>query len=171
MRHNHIILSAIVLVAISVAWQSASAQDRGFGLGIILGEPTGVKGKVWLSELNAVDFGFGWSVGGFNLDRYDVSTDPNTSRFHVHVDYLWHNFDFIQANQRFPIYWGFGARMNSGAGYDNSFAARGVGGIAWVGTRETPIDVFLEVVPVLQFNPSTRIGLNGGLGARYFFWR
>jgi hypothetical protein len=32
-----------------------------------------------------------------------------------------------------------------------------------------PVDVFLEVAPILDFTPSTRGGFTAGIGARYWF--
>jgi len=44
--------------------QGSVAQERGFGLGVIIGEPTGISAKLWTSPVNAFDFGLGWSIGG-----------------------------------------------------------------------------------------------------------
>jgi hypothetical protein len=34
---------------------------------------------------------------------------------------------------------------------------------------EVPVDVFLEIVPVLDLNPSTSGSINAALGVRYYF--
>ena len=145
----------------------SKSQDKNFGLGIILGEPTGISAKLWTSSDNAFDFGLGWSFGGDRIGKY-TGTYNGESRLHLHADYLWHAFDVIKSTERFPLYYGAGARINTGGGYNSSFAARGVFGIAWF-PRSTPIDVFLEVVPSLQLTPSTGFGLDAGVGVRYFF--
>ena len=49
------------------------------GAGIILGEPTGVSLKYWLTETSALDAGFTWSF-----------VDENA--FQIQADYLIHNF-------------------------------------------------------------------------------
>jgi hypothetical protein len=84
------------------------------------------------------------------------------------MDYLWHAFEAIHSNERFPIYYGIGGRINTGAGYNSSIAVRGVIGIAWM-PRETPIDIFFELVPSLQLTSSAGLAIDAGLGARYFF--
>jgi hypothetical protein len=66
------------------------------------------------------------------------------------------------------LYYGFGGRINTGAGYDGSVAVRGVFGIAWL-PRDTPIDVFLELAPSLQLTPGTGFGIDASIGARYYF--
>jgi hypothetical protein len=143
------------------------AQERPFGLGVIIGEPTGLSAKLWTSSVNAFDFGLGWSIGGDRIGKYKGLYDGGT-RVHFHMDYLWHAFDAIHSSERFPLYYGIGGRLNTGAGYDNSLAVRGVFGIAWL-PHATPIDVFLELVPSLQLTTSTGFSLDAGFGARYFF--
>jgi len=147
--------------------QGSVAQDRRFGLGVILGEPTGISAKLWTTPVNALDFGFGWSVGGDRIGTYYGSYNGGR-RVHFHMDYLWHAFDAIDSRERFPLYYGFGGRINNGAGYDQSLAVRGVIGIAWL-PHDTPIDVFLELVPSFQLTSSTGMVIDAGLGARYFF--
>lgn len=143
-----------------------SAQDHGFGMGLILGEPTGLSAKLWTSKENAFDFGLGVSVGG---DRIKYKGNYNRgSRIHFHMDYLWHAFNAINSAERFPLYYGIGGRFNTGGNYEGSFGVRGVFGIAWF-PRSTPIDVFLELVPVFQVTPLTGLGIDAGLGIRYFF--
>jgi hypothetical protein len=144
----------------------STAQERPFGLGVIIGEPTGISAKLWTSPTNAFDFGLGWSVAGNKFDNEGASNGE--SRIHFHMDYLWHAFDAIKSEERFPIYYGIGGRINTGGGYNTSVAVRGVIGIAWM-PRETPIDIFVELAPSLQLSPSTGFAIDAGLGARYYF--
>lgn len=160
------VLFGLVLVMMTIFAKPIGAQDRGFGLGFILGEPTGLSAKLWTSRVNAFDFGLGLSVGGDRISNkyyYDGS-----SRVHFHMDYLWHSFSAINSTERFPIYYGIGGRFNSGGGYDGSLGLRGVIGIAWL-PRATPIDVFVELVPVFQLTPGAGFGIDAGLGIRFFF--
>lgn len=163
MNHSRYAITAILLFLFSAG---AFAQDHKFGLGVILGEPTGLSAKLWVSELTAFDFGLGWSLGG---DRIDYNGGYNgESRIHLHMDYLWHWFDAIHASERFPLYAGVGGRINGGAGYSSSVAVRGVFGIAWM-PRQAPFDVFFELVPSLEIAPSAGFGVDAGLGARFYF--
>ena len=143
-----------------------SAQDHGFGLGFVIGEPTGLSAKLWTSPENAFDFGLGWSIGGDRISNFNGT--HHGSRIHFHMDYLWHSFNAIRSTERFPLYYGIGGRFNSGGGYDSSFGVRGVFGIAWL-PHSAPLDVFLEVVPVLQLTRSTGFGIDAGLGMRFYF--
>jgi hypothetical protein len=160
------ILFSIVMVMIMILAKPILAQDHGFGIGFILGEPTGLSAKFWTSQKNAFDFGLGWSVGG---DRISYQGYYNGgSRVHFHMDYLWHSFNAINSTERFPIYYGIGGRINSGGGYDASLGIRGVFGIAWF-PHSTPIDIFVELVPVFQITPSAGFGIDAAAGIRYFF--
>jgi hypothetical protein len=155
-----------VMICMVVLTTPLSAQEHGFGMGLIIGEPTGVSAKLWTSGVNAFDFGLGFGVGG---DRIHYNGNYNDgSRVHFHMDYLWHSFNAIQSSAKLPLYYGIGGRFNSGAGYDDSFGIRGVFGIAWI-PRATPIDVFVEIVPVFQITPETGFGFDAAFGVRYFF--
>ena len=120
---------AVITLCLSLAVQGSVAQERKFGLGLIIGEPTGISAKLWTSNENAFDFGLGWSVGGNRIGKYDGSYNGG-SRVHFHMDYLWHSFEAVHSTERFPLYYGIGGRINTGAGYNSSVAVRGVLGIA-----------------------------------------
>ncbi len=150
------IIVLIVFIISFVAFNSNNAQDKGFGAGIILGEPTGLSAKYWLDNNNALAFGLAYSLVRKN------------SAVSIHADYLYHAFDLIKSNYRFPVYYGFGARMRIVDGGDNALGARGVVGIVWL-SDDLPIDAFIEVVPVFNLFPSTSLNLDLGLGARFYF--
>lgn len=50
---------AIIALCLFLGTQGSVAQERRFGLGVIIGEPTGVSAKLWTSPVNAFDFGLG----------------------------------------------------------------------------------------------------------------
>ncbi len=158
---------SVIACCAVLAVHGSVAQDHGFGLGVIIGEPTGISAKLWTSSVNAFDFGLGWSFGGDRIGKHEEYYEEG-SRVHFHMDYLWHAFNAIHSSERFPLYYGIGGRINTGGGYDASVAVRGVFGITWL-PHNTPIDVFLELVPSLQLTPSTGFGIDAGIGARYFF--
>lgn len=161
------ILIGMVLGLLMILAKPITAQDHGFGMGLILGEPTGLSAKLWTSRDNALDFGLGLGLGGDRI-KYQGNYD-RSGRIHFHMDYLWHAFNVISSTERFPLYYGIGGRFNSGGGYDGSLGVRGVFGIAWF-PHSTPIDVFFELVPVFQVTPLTGLGFDAGLGIRYFFY-
>ncbi|KUO63727.1 hypothetical protein APF79_00535 [bacterium BRH_c32] len=131
------------------------AQDKGFGIGVMLGEPTGLSAKTWLNKINAVDFGLAYSFTG------------NHNAAALHADYLWHSFDLIKSTERIPVYYGVGARLRIYEGHDDSFGVRGVAGVEWF-SREVPIDVFFEIAPVFTLIPETDLDFDAAIGIRFF---
>ncbi|MBM2845068.1 MAG: hypothetical protein HW407_380 [Bacteroidetes bacterium] len=132
----------------------ASGQDRGVGLGVIIGEPTGLSAKFWTSSRNAIDVAVAYS---FRRSGY----------FHVHADYLWHFPNVIQSTERFPLYAGIGGRIGVGRG-SGIFGIRIAGGIAYW-AKNAPIEIFFEVAPIVDLAPETGVSGNVGIGARYYF--
>ncbi|MFA4839932.1 MAG: hypothetical protein WC703_10710 [Candidatus Neomarinimicrobiota bacterium] len=140
------------LVALSL-FSFASAQSK-FGLGVILGEPTGISGKMWMGQKTALDAALAWSSG-------------NNDAVHVHVDYLWHNFSLIKApSGKLPFYYGIGGKITLAD--ETRVGVRVPLGIDWI-LAGPPIDVFLEIVPALDIVPDTDFGIDAGLGVRYNF--
>ena len=132
----------------------ALAQSSGFGLGIILGEPTGISGKLWTGKSTAIDGAIAWSSG-------------KNSALHLHADYLLHNFNLFKVEKgKLPLYYGIGGRVN--LQNDTSVGVRIPVGINYI-FANAPFDIFLEIVPLLDLVPNTEFRLNAGLGVRYFF--
>lgn len=138
---------------------SVLAQPRGYegdnGLGIVIGDPTGVTFKSWLNSKNAFDVTAAWTV-----ERRDA--------FHLHASFLHHKDDFFNPNRgRMPIYFGLGGRLKIREDRSN------VGVRIPLGTeylfQEIPIGVFLEVAPIVDLVPSTEFDINSGIGIRYYF--
>ncbi|KPK98018.1 MAG: hypothetical protein AMJ90_10080, partial [candidate division Zixibacteria bacterium SM23_73_2] len=70
---------ALFYVMVLLVWGNVFAQEDGFGLGVIVGEPTGICGKLWTSGRTAVDGAVAWSFEG-------------ESSVHLHADFLYHDF-------------------------------------------------------------------------------
>jgi len=131
-------------------------QEKGFGLGFIIGEPTGISAKYWVSSKNALDFGLGYSFS----NRHN--------RINLHIDYVWHNENLIRSAERLPVYFGIGGKFQSYETNNSSLGIRGVLGLMWY-PRKLPIDIFLEVAPILRIVPATDFNIDAGLGGRYYF--
>ncbi|MFZ4738502.1 MAG: hypothetical protein ACOYM9_21275 [Bradymonadia bacterium] len=157
-----IVVSALLAASVISAPREAAARGP-FGLGIVLGDPSGLSGKLFVSRQHAIDAALAFSL----VD--DV--------LYVHADYLFHASSLSVrslSGHRFLPYVGvggfIGVRDNDHGRDDDSTGAMGVRvplGIAW--EPRVPIDVFLEVVPTMRLIPETNGGLDAGLGIRYFF--
>lgn len=149
---------ALVLLAVSLVAPalpaSAQTNDGSFGLGLILGEPTGVTAKLWLGGRNAFVAAAAWSFA-------------NETAFHVHGDYLWHFFDRVRIEEgRIPLYVGIGGRIKDRN--DTDVGVRFPFGATYL-FDDAPVDVFLEVVPILDVAPESEVRMNAAAGVRYYF--
>lgn len=146
---KNLLLAFVCMIATagSVRAQKAGAA----GAGVILGNPTGVTGKLWMTDTQAFDAGLG------------VST-----HLAVYGDYLWHGWSVLPQppEGRLPVYLGLGAQVR--AFHDAEFGIRTVVGLAYWLPRN-PVELFVEFVPVFRLTPDDSVGLDGGLGLRYYF--
>lgn len=131
---------------------SLQAQDSGLGIGVMLGEPTGLSAKIWTTRQMALDAGLAWSFSGNGYLR-------------IHSDLLWHREVFEVDAGRLPVYYGIGAKLLLAS--DLGFGIRVPVGIAYY-FDEVPVDIFLELVPGLDLIPGTALDLDLAIGARYF---
>jgi hypothetical protein len=118
------------------------------GVGIILGDPSGLTGKFWLGSDRAVDAGL-----AFSMDHY----------FFIYSDYLFH-FKPIHTIKPY---------IGIGGGLSVQSKSLGIGlripfGGEWF-IPSAPFAVFLEVTPGIGILPSTNGFVQGGLGVRYYF--
>ncbi len=156
------------LVATTRAAQAEGVEKGSLVLGLIIGEPTGVSGKLYLQDDRAVQgaLGFTFVTGGF----------------HAHADYVFHPW-ILEERDAFtlPAYVGPGVRFlqhqaGRGASDDFRVGARAVAGLLF-DFKEIPLDVFVEVAGILEYRfgsddadvNGAGLALNGGLGARYYF--
>lgn len=131
---------------------SLYSQNSGLGVGVILGEPTGLSAKVWTSSKTAFDAAAAWSLLG---EGY----------IHVHADALVHAYPFRVDSGKLPVYMGLGGRLlladNPAIGVRIPF------GIAYQ-FHSAPFDIFLEVAPILDILPATDFSYNSAIGIRYY---
>lgn len=121
------------------------------GAGVVLGNPTGVTAKLWVSESRALAAGLGIST---NITLY--------------MDHVWHSWTVLPqpAEGRLSVYVGPGMQIR--ARPTDEFSLRAVMGVAyWLPHR--PVELFLELVPVLRCFPGGSVGLDGGVGFRLYF--
>ncbi len=130
------------------------AQDQNFGLGFMLGEPTGISFKKWTGSKTAIDGAVAWSFSGQNS-------------LHLHADYLVHRFDLIKVEKgRLPLYFGIGARLKLGD--PTRFGVRIPVGVCYI-FEEASLDIFFELVPIFDLAPATDFDIAGSIGVRYYF--
>jgi hypothetical protein len=141
--------SAVLLIC-----GTAQGQDSGFGLGIIIGEPTGISAKQWTGSNTAIDGAIAWSF-------------EKESALHLHGDLLYHSFTPSKIDHgKFAWYYGIGGRVKFED--DSKIGVRVPLGMDYF-FGSAPLDFFFEIVPILDLAPSTDFSLNAAIGIRYFF--
>ena len=144
----------VVLILSLIITTGLAAQNSGLGIGIILGEPTGLGFKYWTGESSAFDGAVAWSF---------VKVDA----LHLHGDMLFHNPDLIKVSQgALPVYYGIGARIKLEE--KSKIGIRIPVGLSYQFAK-APFDIFLEIVPLLELAPATDFDLNFAIGVRYYF--
>ncbi|MDT8324883.1 MAG: hypothetical protein RRA94_12280 [Bacteroidota bacterium] len=175
MKH-YITLCILIPLFTTILPDTVSAQGpmgRDFGIGFSVGEPTAVSARFWISRANSWDLALGSSAVG----------NP-----HIHADYLWHFNDAFNS-RIFTLYAGVGGIVGFGDKdrgifirfkgdkdkdrwyYDDdtdmAVAAKGVFGLNVI-PRNTPLDIFLELNPVLGISPGFGFDIQPALGIRFY---
>jgi hypothetical protein len=145
-----LLIAVIVLLSVQIGY----AQGRGLGVGLILGEPTGISVKGWVTNSGAIEVAIGYP---------SLSYSYGTA---ISADYVWHSHIF-RSHEYFPLYYGIGGIFGVSSGLD-IMGARGVFGIAWW-PHHSSLDIFLQVQPTLYFKPASHFEFDYGLGIRIFF--
>ncbi len=150
---------ALLLLVTSVGGARAAAPGD-FGIGVILGEPSGLSAKFTVDDRHAFDLALDFSF----LDE----------DFHVHGDYLLHFPEWMRGVKggTWRPYVGIGAKVrvadDKGGDRGDGLSVRIPFGISW-SPKGPPVDVFLELVPGVKILPETDPDLDVGLGARWWF--
>ena len=160
--------------------RSSFEANKTFGLGIELGEPDGLNGKYFVSPTGALDFGV-----GYIYDHYYYGDG-----FHLYGDYLWHPTSLASTPSfELPFYVGVGLRfwdfhycVTTGGTTVCDYGGSAVGvrvpfGIAF-DFNNAPLDIFLQLVPTLDFlsgdyytrnGDREHFGIDGSVGLRFWF--
>lgn len=153
------------------------SANKTFGLGLELGQPTGITGKYFLTDSNALDFGLGYIYHNRWYGNDGV---------HLYLDYLWHPFSLVSAQAfELPFFIGVGGRFwdfdycDARVCYDggSAFGVRVPLGIAF-DFNEVPLDIALNIVPTFDFiggdyydryDRRTHFGVDVSVAIRYWF--
>jgi hypothetical protein len=134
---------------------SLSSWANELGLGLSLGNPTGLNGKYWLDQKSAFDGGLAMSVGKKNS-------------LSMHSDYLFHQSSAFYFNDIYglDLYYGFGGRMEFSD--DIELGLRLPFGLAHR-FEVSEADIFFEAAPILDFVSRAGLELHLLFGSRYYF--
>lgn len=139
------------------------AIDKYIGIGIIVGEPTGLSFKVDITNVNFVDIAVGFS---FYDDKY----------LNIHGDYLFKYYKLLEIPEMDTApYFGIGARITTqkrknigNDSYELSLGGRVPVGIL-MQLQKYPVEFFLEGALTIDIIPIFDAGFNLFIGGRYCF--
>ena len=161
-RAAQLAVAVMCLLGIGFASSDAHADSPGpFGVGLVLGNPTGLSSNYRFGADRSVDAALAWNFG-----RY--------SGFEIHSDYLWHRKNIIRGKFAFDLHYGIGGRLLSRGDRDSNNNDRTFFGPripVGIGTNfnQTALEVFGEVVFVMNLISGTSADLDFGVGARIYF--
>jgi len=156
--------------------QSSFEANKKFGLGLELGDVSGLTGKYFLSPSSALDFG----VGAFGYRTWRNRYAGAGGGLHLYLDYLYHPLSLASTEPfELPLYFGIGGRLWS---YDYDFDGRNDRDFA-LGLRaplgiafdfnNVPIDIFVQFAftfdVVHRYYDDFYFGAEFSVGLRYFF--
>ena len=155
-----IIIISVSLLIVFFQYKILFAEREKFGIGFILGDPSGLTGKIIIDEISAIDLGIGDSLG---------------EGYYLYGDLLIHSNEIIPA-ERFLTYIGIGIgfhhfekeRRIKDDIEENRIGVRVPFGVEYL-TPNVPFGIFIELVPELRISPEVDFGFRAGLGARFYF--
>jgi len=145
---TRIAIVAIILMLTMPIALAAQGRD-GIGLGVIVGQPTGLSAISWLGGGNALDLVAAWSF-------------QDSGSFYLHADYQFHGF----VERPLTLFSGIGGFVLLQD--DPALGMRIPLGISILFQR-APMDLFFEVAPGLTLVPATDFFVGGGVGFRFYF--
>jgi hypothetical protein len=152
-RLNHTVIIGMIatagLMTIILPDTARAEHSEGpFGIGIIVGEPTGIDAKFFLTGTNAIEAAVAWSLSGKN-------------NLHLQAEYLYHRYDLIKVEKgQLPLFFGVGGRFIFRENAKNIVGVRIPVGLAYE-FEGAPFDVFGEIVPIMDLTPDTEFDLEG----------
>jgi hypothetical protein len=175
-----ILTTLAVALLLAVVGPAARATEVGysrkFGLGIELGDPTGLSAKLWVSPTNALDFGLGFWTYGNGACFNDQNGNQVCGAFgHTNgtfnMDYLWQS-NIIRGTAQLDWHVGGGARFVWWGGCQSNciaVAARAPIGLDLMFANPNFLEVFFELAPSFWIIPGFGFGIDGGIGVRFYF--
>jgi hypothetical protein len=132
-----------------------------WGLGLMIGDPSGVSARKWLSKERALDFGLAYSFNEYVVLMADYKW--------IFRDWIEDEFDTDHFHPTIGVGMSLSALDQSVTEEDSFYLGVRIPlGVEWV-IPDTRVGVFIELTPLLQIVSSTEVDIMGTLGARYYF--
>ena len=150
---KRLLLVAFLVSVAAVSAANSAVRSKEIGLGIVLGEPSGLDGQFFMTKNSILDFTAAWSF-------------EHSGGLFVAGDYQIYN-NLADAPREWSWYYGIGGYLAFPEDRDGILGARVPLGIAYAFPNSS-IDMWVEIDPALQLIPDTEADLMGGIGVT--FW-
>lgn len=154
---------ALLIVVLLILFAETSRADAPgpFGIGLILGDPTGLSANYYRSSERSIDGALAWNFG-------------SETGLEIHADYLWHRRGIFHVETvPFSMLYGIGGRMLFVNSKNNEAAKTKIGPRLPVGLEtnfnQKAIEVFTEIALIMNLIPGTSADFDFGIGARVYF--
>jgi hypothetical protein len=151
---KRLILFIVALIALTAGRTvlAESLENRNdFGLGFVLGEPSGLNGQFYWSQRSAIDITAAWSWNDWMMVIGDFQVYNNIA----------------DSPHNWKWYYGVGAYLALPENDNGTFGVRVPLGLRYR-IPQSAVDIWGEVAPALRVVPDTEPVLQGGLGVT--FW-
>lgn len=153
-----IIFSLFFCLILSASY--AQKQSGSIGLGLQLGQPTGITAMFYKSSGPSVDLLLAWDLGDF---------------FFLNGHLIWEKS--IRNVNLLNFYYGPGAFIGFSDNNDrdglfdntNDDIIIGISGRIGLSVDLSPFELFAHLTPRIALSSSSNIGIGGGLGGRFYF--
>ena len=153
----------MVALSLSQATAALAGSIGGpFELGVVLGEPSGLTAKYFITDTQALDSAVGFGLSGLET-------------FQFHMDYLWHPQVLATTTSfRLPFYLGVGPVIQivdddrDRKRRDLVFGARVPFGLVFV-MDQIALNPFIEVAPGVELYAHVGVRIDAAIGVRHSF--
>ena len=147
MQRTLIFMTLAIALVLTSASSFAAVDRNEFGLGFVIGEPTGLNAQFFWNKNTAVDFTAAWSMGDWMM---------------LAGDYQIYNY-IGDAPREWRWYYGLGAFLKFPEDEDLKLGFRVPLGVKYHFPYSI-IDIWAEIAPGIELIDDTNAILHGGLG-------
>lgn len=148
----------LTFTTLLIATSSLKAQNEGFAIGAQLLSPTGISAKATLSEKASLT-----GVLGFNINEFNTNVSLQTNLI------LNGNKDTFKIESGILRgYYGIGLNLVFNENTNTGIGIRIPVGIEY-GLQDQPFEIYMDIAPTINIEPSSAFFLSSSMGFRYFF--
>lgn len=155
------VFAAAMMISLEGTASATEIGERPFGIGVILGDPSGLSAKYYLGgRANAIDAALAFDTTG-----------ANNGWMYLHASYLWHPSVLSKsADVEFPWHVGVGGFVATNQWSNTTGNAIGVRVPIGIDAdlEKVPVQFFADVALHVVILPATGVDFDVGIGVRFY---